>query len=104
MCLRLVISSFYHGLALCYRYTLDVVAGRDIFQCNENEAFDAIKKLITIYNMPSKSNSSFINIYARLKTIENHTIALKDCYNMLREHHDYVPINFELSKWFPIIK
>ena len=47
MCLGLVIGSFYHGLALSYRYALDAVAGRDIFQCNENEALDAIKKLIT---------------------------------------------------------
>jgi hypothetical protein len=29
---------------------------------------------------------------------------LKDCYGTLREHHDYVPINFEPSSWFPTVK
>src|SRR4051794_26531747 len=60
MSLSLVINSFYHGITLCYRYALDAVAKKDIFRFTKDEALDAINKLIIIYNMPSKSDSSFI--------------------------------------------
>src|SRR4051812_145927 len=104
MSLSLVINSFYHGIALCYRYALDVVDEKDIFRCTEDEAFDAIKKLIIIYNMPGKSDTSFIDIFARSNTLESSTAALKSCYHTLREYHDYVPINYDPSKWFTTIK
>jgi hypothetical protein len=42
--------------------------------------------------------------FARLNTLETHTACLKECYGMLREHHDYVPINSEPSSWFPTVK
>src|SRR3954469_9737457 len=54
--------------------------------------------------MPGKSDSSFINIFARLNTLESSTAALNSCYHTLREYHDYVPMNSEPSKWFPTIK
>ena len=43
MTLSLLLSSFYFGLALCYRYALDAVVGEDFLQCYEDQAFNAIK-------------------------------------------------------------
>ena len=100
----LFLSSFYLGIALCYRYALDAVVGGDFLQCNEDDAINAIKKLILTYNMPSQTDISFAKIFARLNTLETSTTSLKDCYNTLREHHTYVPINYEPSKWFPTVK
>src|SRR5215216_2503969 len=76
----LFLSSFYLGIALCYRYALDAVVGGDFLQCNEDDAVNAIKKLIFTYNFPSKSYSSFMNIFARFNTLETRTTSLKDCY------------------------
>jgi hypothetical protein len=45
-----------------------------------------------------------VSIYARLNTLETNTTCLKECYNLLCEHHDYVPINFEPSRWLPTVK
>jgi hypothetical protein len=45
-----------------------------------------------------------VSIYARLNTLETNITCLKECYNMLHEHHDYVPINSEPSRWFPTVK
>jgi hypothetical protein len=45
-----------------------------------------------------------VSIFARLNTLEANTTCLKECYGMLREHHDYVPINSEPSGWFPTVK
>ena len=100
----LFLSSFYHGIALCYRYALDAVVGGDFLQCNEDDAINAIKKLILTYNLPSQTDISFARIFARLNTLETSTTRLKDCYNTLREHHNYVPINSEPSKWIPTVK
>jgi hypothetical protein len=43
MTLGLLFSSFYFGLVLCYRYALDVIAGRDFLHCDGDQAFNAIK-------------------------------------------------------------
>jgi hypothetical protein len=104
MTLGLILSSFYFGLVLCYRYALDAVAGGYFLHCDGDQAFNVIKKLIAIYSSPSKSDSSLVSIFARLNTLEPNTTCLKECYSMLREHHDYVPINSEPSGWFPIVK
>ena len=104
MTLSLLLSSFYFGTALCYRYALDAVVGGDFLQCNEDDVVNAIKKLVFTYNLPSKTDTSFINIFARLNTLETSTARLKDCYNTLREHHNYVPISSEPSKWLPTVK
>src|SRR5215216_2972537 len=100
----LFLSSFYLGIALCYRYALDAIVGGDFLQCNEDDAINAIKKFILTYNMPSQTDISFANIFARLDTLEASTTRLEGCYNTLREHHNYVPINSEPSKWLPIVK
>jgi hypothetical protein len=60
--------------------------------------------LIAVYSLPSDFDSSLVSIFARLNTLETHTACLKECYGMLWEHHDYVPINFKPSSWFPIVK
>jgi hypothetical protein len=104
MTLGLLLSSFYFGLVLCYRYALDAVAGGDFHHCDGDQASNVIKKLIAIYSSPSKSDSSLVSIFARLNTLEANTTCLKECYGMLREHHDYVPINSEPSGWLPTVK
>jgi hypothetical protein len=104
MTLGLLLSSFYFGLVLCYRYALDAVAGGDFLHCDGDQAFHVIKNLIVIYSSPSKSNSSLVSIFARLNTLEENTTCLKECYGMLCDHHDYVPINSEPSGWFPTVK
>jgi hypothetical protein len=104
MTLGLILSSFYFGLVICYRYALDAVAGGDFLHCDGDQAFNVIKKLIAIYSSPCKFDSSLVSIYARLRTLETNTTCLKEGYNMLREHHDYVPINSEPSRWLPTVK
>jgi predicted aspartyl protease len=60
--------------------------------------------LIALYSLPSDFDSSLVSIFARLNTLETHTACLKECYGMLCEHHDYVPINSKPSSWFPTVK
>jgi hypothetical protein len=104
MTLSLLLSSFYFGLALRYRYALDTTTGGHFLHCDRDQAFNIIKKLITIYRMPTDFDSSLVSIFARLNTLETHTACLNNCYSTLREHFDYVPINFEPSIWFPTVK
>jgi hypothetical protein len=79
MTLSLLISSFYFGLALRYRYALDTTAEGDFLHCDGDQAFNIIKKLITIYSMPTDFDSSFVSIFARLNTLETHTACLGNC-------------------------
>jgi hypothetical protein len=104
MTLSLLLSSFYYGLALRYRYALDATAGGDFLHCDGYQAFNIIKKLITIYSMPTDFDSSLVSISSRLNTLEIHTTCLNNCYSTLREHFDYVPTNSEPSSWFPMVK
>jgi hypothetical protein len=104
MTLSLLLSSFYFGLALRYRYALDAVAAGDFLHCDGDQDFNVIKKLIAVYSLPTDSDSSLVSIFARLNTLETHTACLKECYGMLRKHHDYVPINSEPSSWFAAVK
>jgi hypothetical protein len=103
MTLGLLLNSFCFALVLCYRYALDAVAGGDFLHYDGDQAFNAIKKLIATYSSPSKFDSSLVSIYARLNTLETNTTCLKECYNLLREHHDYIPINSEPSRWLPTV-
>jgi hypothetical protein len=100
MTLSLLLSSFYFGLALHYRYDLDATAGGDFLHCDGDQAFNIIKKLITIYSLQTDFDSSLVSIFARLNILETQTACLKDCYGTLREHHDYVPRNSEPSSLF----
>jgi hypothetical protein len=102
--LGLLLSSIYFGLVLCYRYALDAVAGGDFLHCDGDQAFNVIKNLIAIYSSPRNFDSSLMSIYARLNTLETSTTRLKECYSMLLERLDFVPINSEPSRWFPMVK
>jgi hypothetical protein len=104
MTLSLLLSSFNFGLALRYRYALDTTVEGDFLHCDGDQAFNIIKKLITIYNMPTDFDSSLVSIFTRLNTFETHTACLGNRYSTLREHFDYVPINSEPSSWFPTVK
>src|SRR4051794_4283806 len=104
MPLSLVLSSFYFGLALCYRYALDTVVGGDFLHCDGDQAFNAIKRLIAIDNSPSDVDSALVRIYARLNTLDTNTTCLKECYSKLREKVDHVSINSEPSSYLPTVK
>jgi hypothetical protein len=100
----LLLSCFYFGLALRYRYALDATAEGDFLHCDGDQAFNIIKKLITIYSMPTYFDSSLVSIFNRLNTLETRTASLNTCYNTLRQHFDYVPANSEPSSWYPTVK
>jgi hypothetical protein len=104
MTLSLLLSCFYFGLALHYRYTLDATAEGDFLYCVGDQAFNIIKKLITIYSIPTSFDNDLVNIFNRLNTLETHTACLNNCYNTLCQHFDYVPANSEPSSWYPTIK
>ena len=80
MTLGLLLSSFYFGLVLRYRYALDTLVGGDFLHCDGDQAFNAIKKLIATYSSPSNVDSCLVNIFARLNTLETSTTCLKECY------------------------
>jgi hypothetical protein len=50
MTLGLLLSSFYFGLVLSYRYALDTLAGGNFLHCDGDQAFNAIKNLIATYS------------------------------------------------------
>jgi hypothetical protein len=104
MTLSLLLSSVYFGLALRYRYALDATVGGDFFHCDGDQAFNIIKKLITIYSMQTSFDNDLVSIFNRLNTLETHTACLNDCYNTLCQHFDYVPTNLEPSSWHPTVK
>jgi hypothetical protein len=103
MTLSLLLSCFYFGFALRYRYALDATAEGDFLHCDGDQAFNIIKKLITIYSMPTDFDSSLVSIFKRL-TLETRTGCLGNCYSTLREHFDYVPTNSGPSIWYPTVK
>jgi hypothetical protein len=104
MTLSLLLSCFYFGLALRYRYALDATVEEDFLHCDGDQAFNIIKKLITIYSMPTYFDSSLVCIFNILDTLETRTASLNTCYNTLRQHFDYVPINFESLSWYSTVK
>jgi hypothetical protein len=104
MTLSLLLSCFYFGLALRYRYALDTTAEGDFLHCDGDQAFDIIKKLIIIYSMPTDFDFSLVSIFNRLNTLETSTTHLGNCYSTLRQYFDYVPINSEPSSWYPTVK
>ena len=104
MTLSCFLSSFYFGLALCYRYALNVVVGGDFLQCDGDQAFNAIKKLVVSYGSTNKIDSTIASIHDKLKALELELSYLKDGYNKICEVYDYVSINFEPSMWVPTVK
>src|SRR3954453_16322304 len=53
MTLGLLLTSFYFGLVLHYRYRLDTLVGGDFLQSDGDQDFNAIKILIMIYSIPN---------------------------------------------------
>jgi hypothetical protein len=104
MTLSLLLSSFYFGLSLRYRYALDATTEGDFLHCDGDQAFNIIKKLITIYSMPTYFDSSLVCIFNILDTLETRTASLNSCYNTLHHHFDYVPTNSEPLSWYPMVK
>jgi hypothetical protein len=104
MTLSLLLSCFYFGLALRYRYALGATAEGDFLHCDGDQAFNIIKKLITIFSMPTDFDSSLVSIFNRLNTLETRTACLGNCYSTLRKHFDYVPTNSEISSWYLTVK
>jgi hypothetical protein len=102
--MTLLLSCFYFGLALRYRYALDATAEGDFLHCDGDQAFNIIKKLITIYSMPTNFDSSLVSIFNRLNTLKTRTASLNTCYSTLRQHFDDVPRNSEPSSWYPTVK
>jgi putative flippase GtrA len=43
MTLSMLLSSFYFGLDVHYRYALDAIAGGDFLHCDGDQAFNVIK-------------------------------------------------------------
>jgi hypothetical protein len=83
---------------------LDATVEGDFLHCDGHQAFNIIKKLITIYSMPTNFDSSLVCIFNRLDTLETRTTSLNTCYNTLCQHFDYVPTNSEPSSWYPTVK
>jgi hypothetical protein len=104
MTLSLLLSNFYFGLILRYRYALDAVVGGDFLHCDGDQAFNAIKKLVASSSSTNNYDPSLVSIYNRLNTLETNVSCLKEGYGRIREHFDYVPINSEPSMWDPTIK
>src|SRR3954471_11826641 len=73
MTLGLLLSSFYFGLTLRYRYALDTLVGGDFLQSDGDKAFNSIKKLMVTY--PSDFDSA----------LDTNTTCLKECYSQLCE-------------------
>ena len=104
MTLSLLLSNFYFGLMVRYRYALDTLVGGDFLHCNGDQAFNAIKKLVASSSSANNFDSSLVSIYNRLNTLEINISFLKEGYSRIREHFDYVPVNSEPSMWDPTIK
>ena len=85
MTLSLLLNIFYFGLVHCYRYALDAVVGGDFLQCDGDQAFNAIKKLIMSSSSANNCDSSIGNIHTRLNTLETDISLLKDGYSKIRE-------------------
>jgi hypothetical protein len=104
MTLSLLLSNFYFGLILRYRYALDAVVGGDFLHCDGDQAFNAIRKLITSFSSDNNFDPSHASMHNRLNTIETNISCLKEVYNQIREYYDYVPLSFEPSMWVPTVK
>src|SRR5215203_3393340 len=104
MTLSLLLSNFYFGLMIRYRYALDALVGGDFLHCNGDQAFNAIKKLVASHDSANNFDSALISIYNRLNTLETSASRLNENYGYIRNHLDQVLVNSEPSLWDPTIK
>ena len=99
MTLSLLLSNFYFGVILRYRYALDAVVGGDFLHCNGDQAFNAIKKLVASHESANNFDSALISIYNRLNTLETSASCLNENYRYVRNRLDQVLVNSEPSLW-----
>ena len=104
MTLSLLLSNFYFGLMVRYRYALDTLVGGDFLHCNGDQAFNAIKKLVASHDSANNFDSALISIYNRLNTLETRASCLNENYRYVRNRLDQVLVNSEPSLWDPTIK
>ena len=67
--LSLLLSSFYFGLALSYKYAMDAVVGEDFLQCDGDQAFNVIKKLVVSSSSVNKFDSILVSTHDRLTQV-----------------------------------
>ena len=67
--MSLLLSSFYFGIMLCYRYALDAVVGGDFLHYDGDQAYNAIKSLIA--SSSDKVESTLEQICERLDALES---------------------------------
>ena len=60
--------------------------------------------MVTSSSSANNFDSSLTSIYNRLNTLETNISCLKEGYSQIREHFDYVPINYEASNIIPTVK
>src|SRR5215217_5467640 len=104
MTLSLLLSNFYFGLMIRYRYALDAVVGGDFLHCNGDQAFNAIKKLVASHDSANNFDSTLISIYNSLNTLETSASRLNENYGYVRNRLDQVLVNSEPSLWDPTVK
>ena len=104
MTLSLLLSNFYFGLMVRYRYALDTLVGGDFLHCNGDQAFNAIKKLVASHDSANNFDSALISIYNRLNTLETSASRLNENYRYVRNRLDQVLVNSEPSLWDPTVK
>ena len=104
MNLSLLLSNFYFGLMIRYRYALDALVGGDFRHCNEDQAFNAIKKLVASHDSANNFDSALISIYNRLNNLETSASRLNDNYRYVRNRLEQVLVNSEPSLWDPTVK
>jgi hypothetical protein len=104
MTLSLLLSNFYFGLMVRYRYALDTLVGGDFLHCNGDQAFNAIKKLVASHDSANNFDSVLTSIYSRLNNLEISTSRLNDNYCHVRNRLEQVLVNSKLSLWDPAVK
>ena len=86
--LSILLSNFYFGLMLCYRYALDTIVGGDFLRHNGDQAFNAIKSLIATSSSDNKIESTFENIANKLDALYKNISSMKGIGSMVQELHE----------------
>ena len=73
--LSILLSSFYFGLILSYRYALDTIVVGDFLRHNGDQDFNAIKILIATSSSDNKIESTLENIANKLDTLDKTYLA-----------------------------
>ena len=104
MTLSLLLSNFYFGLMVRYRYALDTLVGGDFLHCNGDQAFNAIKKLVASHDSANNFDSALTSIYSRLNNLEISTSRLNDNYCHVRNRLEQILVNSKLHCGILLLK